>query len=187
MWRRSRAHGPWLAAALVGFVLRSAACAADSEVEELRRQVDELRRSVEELKANAAQPGVSAARAASPVKGPDQDTNVSGGGASPVARNPASPPAPMSQLPVASSSAVARSEERESPDLLSLRRAWRQVQPGIPAASVEERLGPPSRQLKINGKRMWYYIYPDLGAGSVFFNDNGLVSSSRSPSLGRDW
>lgn len=71
-------------------------------------------------------------------------------------------------------------------DLIGLRRAWRRVEPGKSESDVKSALGAPSRELRINGKRVWYYVYPDVGAGSVFFNDDGHVSSARSPSLGWD-
>jgi len=68
--------------------------------------------------------------------------------------------------------------------LVSLKQNWSQVQPGTPEDRVQALLGKPERVLRIDGALVWYYIYPGIGRGSVFFNANGKVSSAQSPSLG---
>jgi hypothetical protein len=68
--------------------------------------------------------------------------------------------------------------------LVSLKQNWSQVQPGTPEDRVQALLGKPERVLRIDGALMWYYNYPGIGRGSVFFNANGKVSSAQSPSLG---
>jgi hypothetical protein len=68
--------------------------------------------------------------------------------------------------------------------LVSLKQNWSQVQPGMPEDRVQALLGKPERVLRIDGALVWYYIYPGIGRGSVFFNANGKVSSAQSPSLG---
>lgn len=183
MWLRSSALFPAAAVALAAFLLRPAAYAADPEVDALRREVEDLKRTVDELKAKSAAPVVPAEQPKYPVQGADTlpaPTKAVTDSATAV------PAQPALQPPAAVSSAAVHVEMGDR-DLLGLRRAWRQIQPGVPESVVAAKLGPATRQLKINGKRVWYYIYPDLGAGSVFFNDDGRVSSSRSPSLGWDW
>ncbi len=68
--------------------------------------------------------------------------------------------------------------------LVSLKQNWSQVQPGTPEDRVQALLGKPERVLRIDGALVWYYVYPGIGRGSVFFNANGKVSSAQSPSLG---
>ncbi len=68
--------------------------------------------------------------------------------------------------------------------LVSLKQNWLQVQPGTPEDRVQALLGEPERVLRIDGALVWYYVYPGIGRGSVFFNANGKVSSAQSPSLG---
>ena len=45
-------------------------------------------------------------------------------------------------------------------------------------------LGKPEKALRIDGSLVWYYIYPGIGRGSVFFNGDGRVSTTQSPGLG---
>ncbi len=68
--------------------------------------------------------------------------------------------------------------------LLVLRRNWSEIQPGTPQERVDALLGKPERVLRINGDLVWYYIYPGLGRGSVFFDGQGKVSSAQSPHVG---
>ena len=68
--------------------------------------------------------------------------------------------------------------------LVSLKQSWLQIQPGTPEDKVHQLLGKPEKVLSIDRARVWYYVYPGIGRGSVFFNANGKVSSTQSPSLG---
>jgi hypothetical protein len=68
--------------------------------------------------------------------------------------------------------------------LAQLKRSWSQVELGTPQDRVQALLGAPEKVLRIDGALVWYYIYPELGRGSVFFNASGKVSSRQSPSLG---
>jgi hypothetical protein len=49
---------------------------------------------------------------------------------------------------------------------------------------VQALLGAPEKVMRIDGALVWYYVYPGIGPGSVFFNASGKVSSRQSPSLG---
>jgi outer membrane protein assembly factor BamE (lipoprotein component of BamABCDE complex) len=69
-------------------------------------------------------------------------------------------------------------------EIATLKVAWKQVKAGVPAERVKELLGAPTQELTINGKLAWYYIYPGIGAGSVFFSDSHRVSSTQTPPLG---
>ena len=68
--------------------------------------------------------------------------------------------------------------------LVQLKRSWSQVQPGTPQDRVQALLGTPEKVLRIDGALVWYYVYPDVGRGSVFFNASGKVSSRQPPSFG---
>src|SRR5207342_3134442 len=68
--------------------------------------------------------------------------------------------------------------------LVQLKQNWSQVEPGTPQDRVQALLGAPERVLRIDGALVWYYVYPGIGPGSVFFNASGKVSSRQSPSLG---
>lgn len=68
--------------------------------------------------------------------------------------------------------------------LLQLKKNWSQVEPGTPQERVQVLLGAPEKVMRIDGALVWYYVYPGIGPGSVFFNASGKVSSRQSPSLG---
>jgi hypothetical protein len=68
--------------------------------------------------------------------------------------------------------------------LVQLKENWSQVEPGTPEDRVRALLGAPEKVLRIDGALMWYYAYPGIGPGSVFFNASGKVSSRQSPRFG---
>jgi hypothetical protein len=68
--------------------------------------------------------------------------------------------------------------------LAQLKKNWSQVEPGTPQDRVQALLGEPQKVLRIDGALVWYYAYPGIGPGSVFFNASGKVSSRQSPYLG---
>jgi hypothetical protein len=101
-------------------------------------------------------------------------------------RNPAlsgkvepSQPAPMPPAPLAAPASLQ--------PIVSLKQNWSQVERGIPQQTVQSLLGQPERVLRIDGNTVWYYTYPGIGRGSVFFSDDGKVSSAQSPSFGWGW
>jgi hypothetical protein len=68
--------------------------------------------------------------------------------------------------------------------LVTLKKNWSQVERGTPQEQVQLLLGTPQKVLRIDGTLVWYYTYPGIGPGSVFFNASGKVSSWQSPSFG---
>jgi len=66
-----------------------------------------------------------------------------------------------------------------------LRANWSKIEPGLGANQVSRLLGEPTKKLRLDGRIAWYYSYPALGNGSVFFTDAGRVSTRQSPWLGR--
>jgi hypothetical protein len=71
--------------------------------------------------------------------------------------------------------------------IVSLKQNWSQVERGIPEQKVQTLLGPPEKVMRIDGSTVWLYTYPGIGRGSVFFRDDGKVSSAQSPSFGWGW
>lgn len=91
---------------------------------------------------------------------------------------------PVEQRPTALENS--KPDQRESVDdkIVALRRSWHRIAAGMNRDEVSQALGPPTQEMQINSKLAWYYYYAGIGAGSVFFKGNGLVSSSQPPSIG---
>ena len=68
-----------------------------------------------------------------------------------------------------------------------LQRRWSEIQPGTPQERVDVLLGKPERVMRINGDLVWYYVYPGLGRGSVFFSADGKVTAAQAPRSGWSW
>lgn len=160
--RRSLAAAFGVAAALV---LAPAWADSADELARLREDAAQLRRSLEQLEAR-----IHALEARQRER---QDRDGSGAAGEPprAARPPAPASAPEPPLPSVSS-------------LLSLKQSWSQIEAGAPEEKVRTLLGKPERVLAIDGNVVWYYAYPGVGPGSVFFNRQGKVTSFRAPSFG---
>jgi hypothetical protein len=170
------------------------ALADDAETQALRREVEELKQRVKSLEAQhapAVVPSDQASRAASaptPASGAAPAATaapppaVSASHAeSATAVAPASVSAPPAQ-PGARPLAAGQAPPRDS--VAALRLSWRQVSRGMSETQILDTLGKPSGETRINGKRVWYYYYPGIGGGSVFFNSDGRVSSNQPPNVG---
>ena len=70
---------------------------------------------------------------------------------------------------------------------VTLRQAWSEIKPGIMKARVDETLGKPAREMRINSDLVWYYVYPGVGNGSVFFNSEEKVTAAQPPRSGWSW
>lgn len=68
-----------------------------------------------------------------------------------------------------------------------MKRNWSQVRPGTPDDEVLVLLGKPEKELRIDGNLVWYYVYPEIGRGSVFFTADRKVSSAQAPAFGWSW
>lgn len=174
--RRRSAAGALLAGLLVAL---PAARGADPEVEALRQRVDDLSRSVQELRDQVhvlqGQIGASAtAGAAVPAAA----------AAATTALQPTDTPAGNGGAHAPSTAATPAVIAGANAEIATLKKAWKQVRAGVPSERVKELLGAPTQELTINGKLAWYYIYPGIGAGSVFFSDSHRVSSTQTPPLG---
>lgn len=147
------------------------AAAEEPEVAALRRQVNALEQQVRDLQARMrkVEGGGAGAAAAAPAPKPTAGAQPS-----------AAPQAAAAPTPVA-----ARAGSAISPEA-ALRQRWSNIKPTITDAQVAEVLGQPSTKFKLDGRNVWYYYYPGTGGGSVFFTDEGKVSSSQSP-FGWGW
>jgi hypothetical protein len=75
-------------------------------------------------------------------------------------------------------------EKRPEATPASLRQSWSEVQPGVSKERVNALLGEPARVMRINGDLVWYYVYPGLGPGSVFFSEKDKVTAVQAPRTG---
>jgi hypothetical protein len=140
------------------------------DVARLQQEVEQIKQAIRELQARLQTVEASLERA--------------GGATAAASSLPASrsEPPPAAAPPVAViPAAKARPPQPANNEVVALRRAWISIRPGAASTEVKELLGDPSQELKLNGKLAWYYAYPGIGAGSIFFNDNGTVSSRKSP------
>jgi SmpA / OmlA family len=149
--------------------------ADDEDLRALRQQVEELTATVRQLQdrnkameRNQEAPWVPAARLS-----PSESISPE-----PVA------PKQVEAAPAAMESAAPPARASVDDKIVVLRKSWRQISGKMTREQVSETLGPPSKEMLINGKLVWYYVYSGLGAGSVFFKGDGHVSSSQPPNIG---
>lgn len=152
---------------LLGLASLPAARAGEPDVASLEREVAALKDVVQQLQARVdrleghsafAEPAASGTPASAPPRASDAVTQ-------------AAPAVPALQ-PGADAAASAQAQ---------LRVNWSRIRPGIDADEVSRLLGPPTSRLRLDGRNAWYYSYPAIGKGSVFFTDGGRVSSRQSP------
>ena len=148
--------------------------AEDSDLRMLRKQVEELKDTVRQLqeRVNALEKNDAAAWIPATI--------AAAPGTAPVL---ASPPKAMETTP-APDRATTGGRASVDDKVVILRNSWRRISTGMKQTDVKETLGPPTKETLMNGKVVWYYYYAGLGAGSVFFNGDGRISSSQAPNLG---
>ena len=83
--------------------------------------------------------------------------------------------------------AADRAEKQPAPSFVAVQRNWSEIRPGLPLEKVDALLGKPERVMHVNGDLVWYYVYPSLGRGSVFFSADGRVSAAQPPRIGWSW
>ena len=49
---------------------------------------------------------------------------------------------------------------------MSFREGWFKMRDGMTQAEINQLLGPPQKTFELNGKTVWYYVYPGVGAAS---------------------
>ena len=153
--------------------------AAEPDAASLEREIVALKEVVWQLQARVDRLERQPSAAGLPASGVPR-------GAPPSASQPALPAgpaaAPKAALPVAPMPARQPGEETvASSPQMQLRVNWSKIDPGMTADEVSALLGEPTRRLQLDGRIAWYYSYPALGNGSVFFTTAGRVSSHQSP------
>jgi outer membrane lipoprotein-sorting protein len=152
--------------------------ADESELSTLRQQVEELKDTVRQLQERINT--LEKKEAASWIPATIAPAPAAASTAAPAQ---ASAPKNMDTAPASDPAAPAAKGSIDD-KVVILRNSWRRISTGRKQADVKEALGPPTRETLMNGKVVWYYYYAGLGAGSVFFNGDGRISSSQSPNLG---
>jgi hypothetical protein len=149
-------------AVIVALVLAgtSAARAADSDNAALLEEVKSLRQMVLDLQ---------------------QRLNRLEGRQAPAAQ-PAPGAAPVAAITAARPGANAGYVSPEA----ELKVSWSRLEREMGQRDVGRLLGPPSSKFTLDGRTVWFYHYPGIGSGSVFFTDAGRVSSRQSP-FGWGW
>ena len=162
--------------ALVALVWTQAAAADDAA---LRQEVSVLKQMVLDLQARVAHlegQTTAAPQAAAAVPEPAAPVPQT---VPPVAQSQPPPVAPVAP-PTAAAGSGYVSEEA------ALRANWAKVAKEMDEGEVTALLGEPSSKSTLDGRAVWYYLYPGTGRGSVFFTDAGRVSSRQSP-FGWGW
>jgi len=161
-------------AVAVALLATAAAGAQEPEVVALRAEVAQIRAQLEAVEARlrsveASSAGVSATAPAAVATG-----------APPVvaAVAVAAPAAAVVAPPATQVSGGVNA----APDPAAARRiAWRQLREGQSETEVDALLGAPTKRFELSGKLVRYYYYQGVGAGSVFFDSSGHISSVQHP------
>jgi len=124
----------------------------------LRRELTDLKRSVEGLNAKIE----SLERRLVDQRTPAAQEAAE---AAPQTSDTPSPPAPGT-----------RPQER-----------WQRLTQGMTFQDVEALLGRPQRMIDVSPKTVWYYAYPDIGSGSVVFNQESGVIDWQAPPFNTWW
>lgn len=167
--KRRRAPGRWrcspaalgIVAALISLPVRAQ---SPHELAGLREEAAQLRQSLERLDARIQ------------VLETQSDGHPAGKSSADSAKG----------LPASKTESVpaSRTASIDVSSLVTMKQNWAQVEAGTPEDKVQALLGKPEKMLRIDGNLVWYYVYPGIGRGSVFFNRNGTVSSTQAPALG---
>ena len=148
--------------------------AAEPDVASLEREVAVLKDVVRRLQARVDRLEGQASAAESAASGPPASPARHASDADALAAAASLPPPPIAALQLGTD-APAPSPQAQ------LRANWSMIRQGIGADEVSRLLGAPTSRLRLDGRTAWYYSYPTLGKGSVFFTDAGRVSSHQSP------
>lgn len=164
-WRERRR--PSLAAFGIALALAAASAWANppDELARLREEAAQLRQSLDRLEAR-----IQALETQQRDGHPAEKSS---------AENATAPPASKTE-----SIPAPRTASIDASSLVTMKQNWAQIEAGTPEDKVQALLGKPEKMLRIDGNLVWYYVYPGIGRGSVFFNRDGKVSSTQSPSLG---
>ena len=166
--------------AIVPFVAVSSAEGGDEETAALAKQIEELQQKVERLDTRLRE--LEQRLSSQPAQGLQERGNT--GANSPAAGEEESHDQSAegsTKTPTAESPAGA---DKEKP---SISQRWRTLERGMTAEAVEALLGPPQRIIEVDSKIVWYYRYPNVGAGSVVFTPEKRVAGWQKPPFHGWW
>jgi hypothetical protein len=158
----------------------SSAEGGDEEAASLAKQMAELRQRVESLEARVRE----LERRLSPQSAPGpQDRGKT---------DASSPPAGQEESRGQAVEGTAETFPAQSPSGVdnekpSIPQRWRTLERGMTAEAVEALLGLPQRVIEVDSKIVWYYRYPNVGAGSVVFTPDKRVSGWQKPPFHGWW
>jgi len=167
-----------VALAWIGCVGLSGAHATEPDVAGLEREVATLRATVQRLQARVERLERQAAPEAASASGTMRTAPTDALLAPARTDVGASPALPGPDAPIAAQALAAGGDPGPQ---ARLRINWSRIAAGMASTEVSSLLGAPSRRLTLDGRTVWYYSYPALGNGSVFFTAEGRVSSHQSP------
>ena len=158
----------------------------------MRKEVEELKRRVQKLEEQqAAKP--EARRSATSVNRVPGSWEAAPQASSPAqqqatAQQTAPPPPPPPPTPPDSllppPPPPTGSRLRAPNTVLALRERWSRVAKKCTQAEISDVLGQPSKEIRIDGKLVWYYYYPGIGGASVFFKRMAMFPVIRRPNVG---
>lgn len=166
--------------AILPLLAASGAEGEDEGTAALGRQIEELRQRLERLDARVRE--LERCLSGEPAQRPQNRGNT---GAS-------SPPAGEERSPGPAAERAAEPQSAESPsavdiEKLSIPQRWQTLKRGMAAEAVEALLGLPQRVLEVDSKLVWYYRYPNVGAGSIVFAPDKRVSGWQKPPFHGWW
>lgn len=143
----------------LGSMPATPAHAADDEVRALRRQIQDLKETIDRL---------------------DSRLEL-------LEESPSPPPTPRPSEAIALTPTVVATTGSTPSETPTLPARWDDLEHGMDRPQVEALLGQPERSFEVDGKAVWYYSYPEVGAGSVVFGPDGGVTAWRKPPFAGWW
>ena len=143
------------------------------QIQELRQRVESLETRVRELENRLSPPPAQGVR----------DQGKGGASSPPPEEGKSSGQATESAAEPQAAESLSGAD-REKP---SLPQRWRNLKRGMTAEAVEALLGLPQRVIEVDSKIVWYYRYPNVGAGSIVFTEEKRVSGWQKPPFHGWW
>ena len=153
---------------------------ADDDIAALRGRLDQIKELVAEFETRLSALEAARANAArlppTPAAAPIAATAPISATTPTPAAAPVAAPAPVTPPPTSATQPAVGDAPVAVP-----RAQWRRVQAGLTMDEVNGLVGAPTKIFDLAGKTVWYYYYPAIGAGSVFFDTHGRASSVQRP------
>ncbi len=174
----STSRHAWIGAAMVASLLwvalPPAARAETGEITALRQEVSELKQVVQRLDQRVER---LEARLSPESKVSSPEASAAPAPASAASGQPSTAP-PQALQPAAPATTVSSASARDH---------WHRIDHGMTPEEVKALLGPPQRTMTVNAKTIWYYAYPDIGAGSIVFAPDDGVDDWQTPPFNTWW